>query len=224
MPKPERVYCDFENNFPNFYLYNGIPKEKKANDESLGTPEGIRKKCGELGLEPAEIKNESAFLKITKYLKDSGSSSEDDYGIPIAYKYESEEFAPYRSFNDRESDVCLDAFKKHVKESIISSDPANADAYVLVDEYEKVKKVILKEQKLRGVVCSPNEEAPNPSEKSEIKINCNDDVNIVNTAVGSTLAFLCPKGCKEIAKFKVFAGNKANHFSEHSSICRSAIF
>ena len=49
MPEPARVYCDFENNYPNFYL---------------DSVEGIRITCGELGLEPTEIKSEGAFLKM----------------------------------------------------------------------------------------------------------------------------------------------------------------
>ena len=28
MPKPERVYCDMESNFPNFYLYKGWRRDK----------------------------------------------------------------------------------------------------------------------------------------------------------------------------------------------------
>ena len=30
MPEAARVYCDFDNNLPNFYLYKGFPKEKKS--------------------------------------------------------------------------------------------------------------------------------------------------------------------------------------------------
>jgi hypothetical protein len=28
MPKPERVYCDFKDNFPNFYVYKGWHADK----------------------------------------------------------------------------------------------------------------------------------------------------------------------------------------------------
>lgn len=140
MPEPARVYCDFENNFPNFYLFKGFSKDKKQVLEGTDSPEGIRRNCGQLGLEPAEIKSESVFLKVLKYLRDSGSASEDGLAIPIAYKYENGAEAPYRSFNDRESDVCLDSFKKFIKPSHIQVDPLYGDAFVLSEEMDKVKK------------------------------------------------------------------------------------
>ena len=64
MPEPARVYCDFENNYPNFYLYTGYVREKKQHLENTDSVEGIRITCGELGLEPTEIKSEGAFLKM----------------------------------------------------------------------------------------------------------------------------------------------------------------
>lgn len=195
MPEPARVYCDFENNFPNFYLFKGFAKDKKQVLEGTDTPEGIRRNCGQLGLEPAEIKSESVFLKVLKYLRDSGSASEDGLAIPIAYKYENGAEAPYRSFNDRESDVCLDSFKKYIKPSHIQVDPLYGDAFVLSEETDKVKKVNLKDQKIRGVVCSPNDEVPSPNEAAEIRITCKDDINTVSANIGSTLSYICPVGC-----------------------------
>ena len=47
-------------------------------------------------------------------------------------------------------------------------------------------------------MCSPNEDVPNPNEKSEIKITCKDDVNSVSANVGGTLSYLCPAGCKDV--------------------------
>lgn len=119
MPEPARVYCDFDNNFPNFYLYTGYVREKKTPLEGTDTPEGIRKHCGALGLEPVVIKSEGAFLKVLEYLDESGSSSEDGLAIPFAYKYETGEQAKFKSLNDRESSNCFDAFKKHIKSSLL---------------------------------------------------------------------------------------------------------
>jgi len=73
-----------------------------------------------LGLEPAEIKSESVFEAILEFLDESESSSEDGYGIPIAYKYENGVDAPFRSFNHRESPVCLNSFKRFIKLDLMS--------------------------------------------------------------------------------------------------------
>jgi len=55
--------------------------------------------------------------------------------------------------------------------------------------------VNLKDQKIRGVVCSPNDEVPGPNEVAEIRITCKDDINTVSATIGSTLSFICPVGC-----------------------------
>jgi hypothetical protein len=46
MPEPARVLCDFDYNFPNFYLYKGFPREKKNVLADANTVEGIRRHCG----------------------------------------------------------------------------------------------------------------------------------------------------------------------------------
>ncbi len=47
-------------------------------------------------------------------MDESGSSSEDGLGIPISYKYEVGLDAKFKSFNDRDSPICFDAFKKYI--------------------------------------------------------------------------------------------------------------
>lgn len=131
MPEPARVYCDFDNNYPNFYLYKGYPYEKKQIMENTDNPEGIRKICGEIGLEPAELKSEGAFLKMLEYLEHSGSSSEDDFAIPFAHKYEPGEEAKWKSLNDKESSDNFDTFKKHIKKPFIEMLGAG-DTYVQI--------------------------------------------------------------------------------------------
>jgi len=68
----------------------------------------------------------------------------------------------------------------------------------LKDLKNSVELVNLKDAPIRGVVCSPNEDVPNPNEKSEIKITCKDDANSVSANVGGTLSYLCPAGCKDV--------------------------
>ena len=133
MPESARVYCDFEDNFPNFYLYKGYPRNLKKELEDADSPDGIRRHCGQLGLEPVEIKSETIFETILDYLDESGSSSEDGYGIPIAYKYENGPLAPFRSFNHRESPSSYDSFKNFIKQKIVTSIGQITDAYVLKD-------------------------------------------------------------------------------------------
>jgi len=66
-----------------------------------------------------ESKSEAIFETILDYLDDSGSSSEDGYGIPIAYKYENGPLAPFRSFNHKESPSSYDSFKNFIKPKIV---------------------------------------------------------------------------------------------------------
>jgi len=77
-------------------------------------------------------------------LDESGSSSEDGLGIPISYKYEVGLDAKFKSFNDRDSPICFDAFKKYIQPPTIGSNGEDDNAYVLVDEIDKVKLVNLK--------------------------------------------------------------------------------
>ena len=37
MPKPERVYCDMDSNYPNFYVYKGWYREKATILEDSNT-------------------------------------------------------------------------------------------------------------------------------------------------------------------------------------------
>ena len=41
MPTAERVYCDMDDNFPNFYVFKGNLKDKKIPLENANTIEGI---------------------------------------------------------------------------------------------------------------------------------------------------------------------------------------
>ena len=50
MPKPERVYCDMEDNYPNFYLYDGWHRDKETEMIGANSADGIKKICGRLGL------------------------------------------------------------------------------------------------------------------------------------------------------------------------------
>jgi hypothetical protein len=94
---------------------------------------------------------------------------------------------------------------------------------VLINDKNLVELRNLKDTKIRGVVCSGNEDVPIATEKNEIPINCKDDINTVSANIGGTLSYLCPAGCKDVEKKKVF-GAKDRKFSEHSSICRAALF
>lgn len=128
MPEPARVYCDFDTNFPNFYLYKGHPRDKKVALDNTATPEDIRKHCGELGLQPVIIKSEPVFLHILDYLDESQSSSEDEFAIPFAYRYKI--LDKFRSFNNVESDDAYEAFKNHINKGFFDFINPISDTYV----------------------------------------------------------------------------------------------
>ena len=58
MPDAYRVYCDYDNFNPNFYLYFGNYADKKVAVKDTDTQQGIFSICANLGLEPVDLKNE----------------------------------------------------------------------------------------------------------------------------------------------------------------------
>lgn len=52
MPEAKRVFCDMENNFPNFYVYEGYPRDQKVALENIDSYQAVQQVCGKLGLEP----------------------------------------------------------------------------------------------------------------------------------------------------------------------------
>jgi hypothetical protein len=87
MPKPERVYCDMDDNYPNFYLYKGWHNDKQQILDGANSQIGIKKHCGDLGLEPVRIASEEQYKHIVEYLNDSMANSRNNLGIPIGFKW-----------------------------------------------------------------------------------------------------------------------------------------
>jgi len=169
------------------------------------------------------VQSEGVFLSIVEYLEQSGSSSEDEFAIPIAYRYETGPFAEFRSFNNKESGGCYNAFKKHIEKGFFDTVNLFADTYALLNSKKKVKLVTLKDQKVRGVVCSANEPPPNPQNAKELPVSCKDTILTRQAQSGSLLAFRCPVGCNTVESLNVYAG-KDNTFGENSSICKAAAY
>jgi len=164
MPEPERVFCDMDQNFPNFYLFKGYPAEKKQEFEGADSVEGIRKICGSIGLQPVAIKSSASFVNMLEYLKESGSSSTDEFAIPFAFKYDQGEDAKFKSLNDRESADNFDAIKHNIHKSFVDL-LSGGDTYYQIGEHDQLQLGYLKNIKIRGVLCSPNLEKPNPNDQ-----------------------------------------------------------
>ena len=136
-------------------------------------------------------------MKMIEYLDESGASSEDGYAIPFAYKYDGGIFAKFKSLNDPESAASYASFKNHIKQGILGDLLNFGDTYVQMDLKNKLKLVYLRDTKIRGVLCSPNEQPGNPADKSERKISCKDTIRNLGSSIspGVTLTFRCPTGC-----------------------------
>ena len=72
MPEPRRVYADFKDNYPNFYVYYGNPADKTQELKGANTKAGIERICSEQGLQPVEIQDPSQYQNIVDYLTQSG--------------------------------------------------------------------------------------------------------------------------------------------------------
>ena len=140
MPKPERVYCDMEDNYPNFYLYDGWHREKEIEMLDANTADGIKRICGKLGLQPVRVGTEKQYLNIVDYLNDSSANSENAFAIPIGYKWSSWPFEKFRSLDSPESPDLDDKLKSHIVSGFFKSLFAvHYDALLLIDSKNKLE-------------------------------------------------------------------------------------
>lgn len=180
MPKPERVYCDMEDNYPNFYLYDGWHRDKETVMTDANTQEGIKRICGKLGLIPVRIGTEKQYLNLVEYLNDSSANSENSFAIPIGYKWSSWPFEKFRSLDAADSPDLDHKLKKHIVTGFFKSlfGPVY-DSLLLINSKDKLEAANLKGNKIRGVVCSENKEAPTIDGKNALEATCGTSLQTI---------------------------------------------
>jgi hypothetical protein len=57
MPEAQRAYVDFQENYPNFYVYYGYKSNIPQATEGANTFKGIEQICTKNGLLPVEIQS-----------------------------------------------------------------------------------------------------------------------------------------------------------------------
>jgi len=121
MPKPERVYCDMEDNYPNFYHYDGWHRDKQNELVDANSADGIKRICGKLGLFPVRIGTEKQYLNIVDFLNESNANSENNFAIPIGYKWSSWPLEKFRSFSASDSPDLDQKLKKYIATGFFKS-------------------------------------------------------------------------------------------------------
>ena len=106
-------------------------------------------------------------------MNESGANSENNLGIPIAYKWDMSPFSKYKSFSRKGSPDLDEKLKKYIKTSFMKGlAGAFFDSLILMNSKKDLSAENLKTIKLRGVVCSENKASPGTDDRDSLEAMC----------------------------------------------------
>jgi hypothetical protein len=240
MPKPLRVYCDFDSYDKkggiDYYIFNDN-QPLNSRIEKIKNYKDVRLMCNKIGMEPIEVKNYKMLKQIIRLLKDNNYNLNDHSGhfVPIGYDYSCDHSTCsklYRSFSSRKSGNINDLFniyKKEMTSNVLLNffngyDPTSEDEVKnsagLGSNY-RIEYGKLSKKNILAVVCSTNKDGIK-QEKGYINLECDSNIRsdaFRNLEIFSHLRFVCPRNCS-ISKSAVYG---SNIYTDNSSVCKAAV-